>query len=71
MKIKFIIALIVCSVFISCSKEEDNQTQDNSVTTGSCGYYNDKPTYKGPNGGCYYWNSNGNKTYVESKYCNC
>ncbi len=38
---------------------------------GNCGWYNDKPTYKGPNGGCYYINSNGNKTYVDAQYCPC
>jgi len=29
----------------------------------------DRIYYTGPRGGCYYYNSNGNKTYVESFYC--
>lgn len=36
-----------------------------------CGTYNSKQLYKGPQGGCYYINSNGNKTYVDRSYCNC
>jgi endonuclease G len=31
--------------------------------------YNNKPLYIGPRGGCYYINSNGNKTYVDRSYC--
>ena len=50
---------------MSCSKENSS----------SCGFYTNsntnasQPTYKGSNGGCYYINSNGNKTYVDDKYC--
>lgn len=36
-----------------------------------CGTYNGKQLYRGPQGGCYYINSNGNKTYVDRSYCNC
>ncbi len=36
-----------------------------------CGYHNGKRLYKGPQGGCYYINSNGNKTYVDRSECNC
>lgn len=31
--------------------------------------YNGNPLYIGPRGGCYYVNSNGNKTYVDRSYC--
>lgn len=36
-----------------------------------CGTYNGKRLYKGPEGGCYYINSNGNKTYVDKSLCKC
>lgn len=36
-----------------------------------CGTYNGKSLREGPKGGCYYINSNGNKTYVDRSYCNC
>lgn len=36
-----------------------------------CGMYNGKQLYRGPQGGCYYINSNGNKTYVDRGYCKC
>lgn len=35
-----------------------------SYTSGRSGYI------RGPRGGCYYINSNGNKTYVDHSYCN-
>lgn len=31
--------------------------------------YNGKPLLVGPRGGCYYINSNGNKTYVDRSFC--
>jgi len=37
----------------------------------NCGIYNGKVVYTGPLGGCYYINSNGNKTYVDRSYCSC
>lgn len=40
-------------------------------TDSPCGLHNGKQLYKGPQGGCYYINSNGNKTYVDRSYCNC
>ena len=43
---------------------------DSSSSTSSepC-YYNNHQLITGPQGGCYYWNSNGNKTYVDSDCC--
>ncbi|WP_430968312.1 SH3 domain-containing protein [Spongiimicrobium sp. 2-473A-2-J] len=32
--------------------------------------YKSKTYYRGPRGGCYYINSNGNKTYVDRSMCN-
>lgn len=36
-----------------------------------CGAYKGKPLYSGPRGGCYYYNSHGNKTYVDRSECDC
>ena len=36
-----------------------------------CGYHNGKKLYKGSRGGCYYINSNDNKTYVDRSECTC
>ena len=44
-------------------------TPASPATPPSCGMYNGKPVYTGPRGGCYYINSNGNKTYVERNFC--
>lgn len=56
---KYLLVLISLFVF-SC--DSDDQT---------C-YYNDRELYQGSQGGCYYWNSNGNKTYVDRSCCtNC
>jgi hypothetical protein len=55
--------LMMSFVFLSCEKENSEPT--------NCGSYNGKPTYKGPQGVCYYINSNNNKTYVDGQYCPC
>ncbi len=62
----FVVLFIV--LFISCNKETNNNSKS------SCGYYTysngtTTPVYKGSNNGCYYINSNGNKTYVDDNYC--
>lgn len=36
-----------------------------------CRQYNGRQLYIGKSGGCYYINSNGNKSYVERDLCNC
>lgn len=40
-------------------------------TDSPCGVYNAKTTYKGSRGGCYYLSTDGKKTYVDKKFCNC
>lgn len=40
-------------------------------STKGCGQYNGRSLNIGPRGGCYYINSNGNKTYVDRSYCKC
>lgn len=42
-----------------------------SSDDGGCGTHSGKALYKGPEGGCYYINSSGNKTYVDRSECNC
>lgn len=54
--IKTICILFIISLSVSCEAD-------------TCGSYNGNTTYKGPNGGCYYYNSNGNKTYVDRSHC--
>ncbi|KGL62926.1 hypothetical protein [Polaribacter sp. Hel1_85] len=56
------IFLISVSSFISCESEEDKEW--------TCGTHNGKTLYTGPEGGCYYYNSNNNKTYVDRSECN-
>jgi hypothetical protein len=36
-----------------------------------CGNHNGNSLYIGPQGGCYYYNRNGNKTYVDRSKCRC
>lgn len=62
MKIK-ILLIFLTALFISCKK-------DNASGTGGC-TYNGNTLYDGPKGGCYYINSNNNKTYVDRSYCYC
>ena len=54
---------------ISCSKSDGiNELPDEG---SSCGSHNGKSLNRGPEGGCYYINSNGNKTYVDRSECKC
>jgi len=39
--------------------------------SSGCGSHNGKPLHIGSKGGCYYINSNGNKTYVDRSECKC
>lgn len=41
-----------------------------STTTYKPKYKSSRTYYRGPRGGCYYINSNGNKSYVSRSYCN-
>lgn len=57
-----------CSSSDSAPVEEDI---DYSVPDWKCGFYNEHQLWTGPRGGCYYINSNGNKTYVDRSKCRC
>lgn len=54
--------------FVSCSND-DGDTEE--LSEWECGTYNGNTLYTGPRGGCYYYNSNGNKAYVDRSECNC
>ena len=56
--------LVISIIFISCS--EDNVDCGTKVV-------NDQTVVLelGPQGGCFYENSNGNKTYVDRSDCKC
>ena len=73
-KIKILlITVIICgSVTFSngCSSSDDSHTSDTG-TNVSCGTYNGHTLYKGPNGGCYYYNSSQKKVYVDASHCQC
>lgn len=77
------VALINCS---KDNNEDNSDNNKNNITntTGKgksknnnseqewvCGEYRGKTLYTGPRGGCYYKQSDGEKTYVDRKYCKC
>jgi hypothetical protein len=62
MKTTILLPIIILALF-SCSKEESKSS--------SCGTHNGKELYKGPEGGCFYYNSSGHKTYVPPAECDC
>jgi hypothetical protein len=49
----------------------DSSTYPHSLKFTDCGTYKGKPLTRGPKGGCYYINKNGNKTYVDRSLCKC
>lgn len=71
--IKILGTLLVCFA-ISCSEStdpEDYEFDYDNQSSSDCGYHNGNQLYLGPQGGCYYINSNGNKTYVDRSECDC
>lgn len=72
-KLSFIIGL--CVFFLSCEKDSDNGNSNggngSSKDEWVCGTYNGKTLYTGPRGGCYYYQSDREKTYVDRKHCSC
>jgi hypothetical protein len=75
--LKFFLRVLLPVMIIigSCAKSTDSGSDPDpgsgSGTSNNCGYHNGHKLYKGPDGGCYYINSNGNKTYVNRSECNC
>ena len=66
-KILFILFIVNLSFYISC----DSSEADEQGSEWRCGTYNGHDLWTGPRGGCYYYNSNDNKTYVDRDFCNC
>lgn len=73
MKKRTIILLLLISIlnFTSCESTEDESEIVETRTEWRCGTHNGKELWTGPRGGCYYYNSNGNKTYVDRSECDC
>ncbi len=64
---KIVYVLLLGIAFAACDK--DDKTSDNGgerdCGLGAAG----QRLYTGSKGGCYYYNSNGNKTYVDRSEC--
>lgn len=54
------------SLTIGCGGDDDKATPSTN-----CGTHNGNKLQVGPEGGCYYINANGNKTYVDRSECKC
>ncbi len=67
LRILMILILFAC-VNVGCEEISSNSSSSSDTP---CGYHNGKRLYKGPRGGCYYMNSNNNKTYVDRSECHC
>ena len=67
-KIMFIFC-ITC--FTSCDSDDENNVINNNQEEIECGTHNGNTLFLGPQGGCYYYNSSGNKTYVDRSECAC
>ena len=64
--------LLFALIIISCSSGSSNDDNFNyptpTTSSGSC-TYNGHSLHVGEEGGCYYINSSGNKSYVDRLYC--
>lgn len=63
-RLPFLTVLLFAAV--SCEKDAMS-----SGSSSDCGTHNGKALHRGPDGGCYYYNSSGNKTYVDRSECRC
>lgn len=59
---KKLLVLVSILLTVACSSGSDPKPQPSTPCTKHI-------LYRGPQGGCYYINSNGNKTYVQG--CSC
>lgn len=69
MKRNVILLLLMACWGLSCSKSNNSNPASMAQACGN--YKNGQQLHKGSDGGCYYINSNGNKTYVERSACTC
>lgn len=65
-----ILSIIFC---VSCSESSntDEIIDGNTFSEWKYRTHNGKQLWTGPQGGCYYMNSNGNKTHANRSECNC
>ena len=70
MKKLTLLFIVFSSLSLSCESNDDTNEAEN-LTERECGTHNGNTLFTGPEGGCYYYNSNGNKTYVDRSECNC
>ncbi|MEO5911058.1 MAG: hypothetical protein ABIP95_09240 [Pelobium sp.] len=68
-----LVAVLIMLSLTTCKKEDSSSsgTTSSGITTKCGTYKSGQQLYKGPEGGCYYYNKNGKKTYVERGACNC
>jgi hypothetical protein len=68
---------LLLSLCLACSKDEGTSKKGKhngrTLEKGErvCGQYNGKTLYTGPRGGCYYYQDDGEKTYVDRSNCSC
>lgn len=63
------IALVFCFLFIVAADAQTRKRKPHRGTAATAGSM-DRKLIRGPRGGCYYINRNGNKTYVDRSLCN-
>jgi hypothetical protein len=69
-------AILLTSSCSKDSKDNNKETKDynnlpDTKEQWKCGSYNGHTLYTGPRGGCYYYQKDGDKTYVDRKNCTC
>ncbi len=57
----------ISMIFLSCDGGSDEERECGTKVVSDI----TRTLYTGPEGGCYYYNSNGNKSYVDRSECNC
>ncbi|MCJ0741369.1 hypothetical protein [Pedobacter montanisoli] len=58
-------------LFLACSKSDTRLNVDTEIEKPCGTHTSGQKLFLGPQGGCFYFNSNGNKTYVDRKECKC
>jgi nitrous oxide reductase accessory protein NosL len=61
---KNILVTLALIFLCACGASIDDDPQPTTKTSKCPATYNGKTVYEGPKGGCYYYNKNGNKTYI-------
>lgn len=57
----------ISMTFMSCDGDSDDVRECGTKVVSDL----TRTLFVGPEGGCYYVNSNGNKSYVDRSDCNC